>query len=98
WIAPPSGAQLRALAVSLTSTHRHLGWLALFGVAAIGFVGAIRHSRQARAEASTVAAMAAPWFLLPTALLIVVSFAKPLLVSRYLLVTLPGLALLLALG
>jgi Dolichyl-phosphate-mannose-protein mannosyltransferase len=98
WIAPLSTAQLRDLAISLTSTHRHLGWLVLFGVAAIGFVVAIRRSRQPCAEVSTVAAMAATWFVVPTGLLIVVSVAKPLLVSRYLLVTLPGLALLLALG
>jgi mannosyltransferase len=98
WIAPLSLAQLRDLAVSLTSTHRHLGWLLVFAVAAVGLVAAVRRSRRPTDDASTLAAMAATWFVVPTGLLIVVSVAKPLLVPRYLVVTLPGLALLLALG
>ena len=98
WIAPLSAAQLRDLAVSLTGTHSHLAWLALFGVAAVGLVVATRRGRRGTADVSTVAAMAATWFAVPTGLLVVVSVGKPLLVSRYLLVTVPGLALLLALG
>ncbi|HEV2310926.1 MAG TPA: glycosyltransferase family 39 protein [Acidimicrobiia bacterium] len=99
WIAPLSVAQLRDLAVSLTGTHSRLAWVVFFGVAAVGLIVGVGRSRsRASAGSSTVAAIAAAWFVVPTGLLVVVSIGKPLLVSRYLLVTLPGLALLVGLG
>ncbi len=99
WIAPLSLAQLRDLARTLTSTHAVLGQLAIVGVAALGLGVAVRLSLWAAEGArSTAAAVAATWFVLPTALLVAVSLLKPLLVSRYLLVALPGLVLLVACG
>ncbi|HEY6318505.1 MAG TPA: glycosyltransferase family 39 protein [Acidimicrobiia bacterium] len=99
WIAPLSVAQLRDLASTLTSTHAVLGQLAIFGVAAVGLAAAARRVlRAVEGARSTAAAVAATWFVLPTALLVAVSLVKPLLVSHYLLVALPGLVLLVACG
>ena len=99
WIAPLSRAQLHDLAATLASTHATVGQVAFFGVAAVGLVAALTRCRASRAGGSQPpAAVAATWFVIPTALLVAVSVAKPLLLARYLAVTLPGLALLLALG
>jgi len=99
WIAPLSGAQLHDLAATLASTHAAVGQIAFFGVAGVGLVAALARCRASRVVGSTsAAAVAATWFVVPTALLVTVSVAKPLLVPRYLAVTVPGLALLLALG
>ena len=99
WIAPLSRAQLHDLAATLASTHATVGQVAFFGVAAVGLVAALTRCRASRAGGSQpAAAVAATWFVIPTALLVAVSVAKPLLLARYLAVTLPGLALLLALG
>ena len=99
WIAPLSVAQLRDLARTLASTHVEVSQLLVFAVAAVGLGTALGRSRRRSPHGSSLAvAMAATWFLVPTVLLVAVSVAKPVLVSRYLLVALPGFALLLALG
>ena len=99
WIAPLSWAQFQDLAATLASTHATVGQVACFGVAAVGLVAALARCRASHVVGSSAAvAVAATWFVVPTALLVAVSVAKPLLVPRYLAVTVPGLALLLALG
>ncbi len=92
WIAPLSWKQVATVFVNLVGGAR----LLLVPAAA----GAIVAAAAAREEGASGfgATLALAWALLPIALAVAVSVAKPLLVPRYLLVALPGFALLVAVG
>jgi len=92
WIVPLSWDQLAQVFVAFSGGARPL-----LVPAAVGAVVAARAAWRG-GERAFGAALALAWALGPVALAVAVSAVKPLLVPRYLLVALPGFALLLALG
>jgi hypothetical protein len=92
WIGPLTWSQVASLFVELSGGARLVLVPALVGVVVAG-AAALRGGAR-----SFGAAMALSWAVIPIALAVVVSVVKPLLVPRYLLVSLPGFVLLVALG
>jgi mannosyltransferase len=99
WIAPLSGAQIRAVLATFAGSSSWLAQAAVLAVVAVGLAAAVRVIRRERSTArGSTAALALAWLVLPFAAVVAVSAVKPLLVSRYLIVALPGFAVLLGLG
>jgi hypothetical protein len=99
WIAPLSVAQIRSVLATFAGSSSWVAHTVVLAVLALGVVAAVRALRRERATASIpIAALAAAWFMLPLLAVVAISAVKPLLVSRYLIVALPGFALLLGLG
>jgi len=99
WIAPLSVAGLKSLATRLIGTTDWLGRLLYFMVLVAGSVAAVRIARRNRASpAVNIGALALTWFVVPIGATLAISAFKPVLVPRYLIVALPGFALLLGLG
>ncbi|MDQ1429955.1 MAG: mannosyltransferase [Actinomycetota bacterium] len=93
WIADLNAAELRQTAAAFTGSTDVASQLVVLVVVGIGLGAAWRHRRRAGAPP-----LALTWFVVPVALTVLVSIVKPLLVPRYLIIALPGLALLLGLG
>jgi len=93
WVAPLNAAELRTVASDFTGSAVPILQLAVAAVLVVGLV--VAWSERA---ARRVPPIVITWFLLPVAATIAVSTVKPVLVTRYLIVALPGLALLLGLG
>ncbi len=99
WIAPLSGAQIRAVLATFAGSSSWLAQAGVLAVVAVGLSAAVRVIRRERRTArGATAALALAWLVLPLAAVVAVSAVKPLLVSRYLIVALPGFAVLLGLG
>jgi mannosyltransferase len=99
WIAPLSVAEVRSLAKAVTGTSSwsaQLVFLVVIVVALGAVVGDVRARRRERPWRWVSLSVA--WLLVPIAATIVVSVFYPLLLSRYLIVALPGFALVLAIG
>jgi hypothetical protein len=99
WIAPLSVAEIRTLGRAFTGSEwwvLQLVSLAAIVAGVLATISAVRHAR--RSTSAFVRLLAATWFLVPVALVAAVSTVKPLLVARYLIVALPGFALLAAAG
>ncbi len=99
WIAPLSIAELRAVATAIVGTSSWLAQLVFLAVivaaltVVIGDLRAGRHTGPGR-----WLSLSAAWLLLPVAATIALSVVEPVLVARYLIVSLPGFALVLAIG
>ena len=93
WVAPLNAAELRAVASGFTGSEVPIIQLAVTAVLVVGLV--VAWSERA---ARRVPPIVITWFLVPIAATIAVSTVKPVLVTRYLIVALPGLTLLLGLG
>jgi mannosyltransferase len=93
WIAPLNTDELRALVVSFTGNAALVPQLVVVGLATLGF-GAAWSSR----GTLTVPPVVVTWFVVPVGLAITGSLFTPALVARYLIVALPGLALLVGTG
>ena len=99
WIAPLSVAEVRALAKAVIGTSSWSAQLVFLVVivAALGTVVTDVRARRPDRPWRWVS-LSAAWLLVPVAATIVVSAVYPLLLARYLIVALPGFALVLALG
>jgi mannosyltransferase len=97
WIRPPGPATLRRLAQLVGPPPMVI---AAVLIVAIGLAVMARSGRAGLRAAwpPRLAALTAPWLMLPPALLIGVSFSLPLFVPRYILYCLPALALLVGAG
>ena len=93
WVAPLNAAELRAVAAGFTGTTVLFFQLAIGAVMIIGLVVAWSERASRRVPPIVVT-----WFVVPVAVTVAVSAVKPVLVTRYLIVALPGLALLLGVG
>jgi mannosyltransferase len=93
WIAPLNVAELRALVSQFTGTSSPVLQVLVAIPLVVGLVAACNASLRHRAPP-----IAVMWFVLPVGLTILISIVKPLLVARYLIVTLPAFALLVGLG
>ena len=99
WIAPLNVGELETLASNFTGTGARLAQLVFLVVLAAGFVSTVAATRRNRAAgAARVPALVATWFLIPLLGTLAISVFKPVLIPRYLIVALPGFALLLGLG
>lgn len=93
WVARPTPSTVASL------LRDFAGATALVPVAAgLAILGCAAGLGLRRARELNLATVALPWLVLPPVLLIVVSFAKPVYVERYVLFCLPALALLVAGG
>ncbi len=99
WIAPLNVGELETLASTFTGTGARVGQLVFLVVLAAGFVSTVAATRRSRATSATrVPALVATWFLIPLLATLAISIFKPVLIPRYLIVALPGFALLVGLG
>jgi 4-amino-4-deoxy-L-arabinose transferase-like glycosyltransferase len=98
WVAPLNRGEFDSLARYFTGANRTFVQLGVLGVAAIGWVAIWTARRRQSPAGRPVPLIALTWFPLPVALTIAISVVKPLLIARYLIVALPGFALLLAAG
>ena len=99
WIAPLSVAEIRSVATAVTGTSSWSAQLVFLAVivAALVVVGSDRRSGRRDGPGRWIS-LSAAWLLVPIAVTIPISVVEPLLVSRYLIVVLPGFALMLAIG
>jgi mannosyltransferase len=99
WIAPLSVAEVRSLATAVTGTSSWSAQLVFLVVivAALGAVVADVRARRPDRPGRWVS-LSGAWLVVPFAATIVVSAFYPLLLARYLIVALPGLVLVLAIG
>jgi mannosyltransferase len=93
WIAGLNAEEFRQTAAAFTGSTRLVPELVILVVVGAGFLGAWQHRHRAATPP-----LALTWFVVPVGLTVLISTVKPLLVPRYLIITLPGLALLLGLG
>ena len=98
WVAPLNRGELDTLVRSFTGAQATLLQAAILGVAALGWIGAWTVRRRVSLTGRPVPSLALTWFPLPVVLTIAISLVKPLLIARYVIVALPGFALLLAGG
>lgn len=92
WIPDPTPKQFLDTARALTGARIEAAGLALIAVAVIGVVLAAARTRSDRWRLVLIAG----WLVVPLVGAYLISLVKPLLVARYLLIALPGLALSLA--
>jgi mannosyltransferase len=93
WVTTPGPSTIASLARDFS------GALVLVPVAALlGWLGCVAGRGVRRDAGLTLAVVALPWLVLPPVLLIVVSFAHPVYVERYVMFCLPALSLLAAAG
>ena len=98
WIPPLSLAQARELVDTLT-TPALVPQLVLLAAIALGTWTCIVRARSAATPTERwFALLPIAWGLVPPALLVVASIARPYLLARYVMASAPGLALLLALA
>lgn len=93
WVQRPG---LGTLATLLRDFAGASALIPIVGVLAV--LGCFAGNGLRRGEGLTLSAIAVPWLVLPPALLIAVSFVRPLYVERYVLFCLPALALLTSAG
>jgi mannosyltransferase len=100
WIAPLSATQLRLAFGAITGSAAPFTELAVGAVLAIGgfAVAGLTCRGQESPTARRTAVLAVTWFFVPLLVTVAVSIAEPVLVARYLIVALPGYALLAAVG
>ncbi|MCU1456128.1 MAG: rane protein-like protein [Actinomycetia bacterium] len=99
WVARLNLAELRSVASTFVGTNRLPLELAVLCVFAVGLVTAVRaFEATSRSATRTVPALELTWFPLPLLVTVAVSMVKPVLVSRYLIVALPGYVLLVGIG
>ena len=91
WVPPLSVDLLNGVSAELLGSR--IGVAVTAGVVLAGVVRLRRAPNGRHAEAL---ALALPWVLLPAAVAVVVSLLKPVLVGRYLVLVLPGVAVLFA--
>jgi hypothetical protein len=93
WIAKLNVDELRTLASGFTGADGVAIQLVFLAVLTTGFVAAWNDRHRWRTPPIVLT-----WFLLPVGFTVLISLVKPLLVTRYLIIALPGFALLLGLG
>lgn len=93
WIAPLNAAELRDAVSGFTGSADPALQLVVAALLIVGLLAAWNGRRDLSTPPIVLT-----WFVLPVGLTILISTVKPLLVSRYLIVALPGFALLIGLG
>jgi mannosyltransferase len=93
WIADLNATQIRQTAAAFAGSTGLVPQLVMLVVFSAGLVAAWQHRHRAGTPP-----LALTWFVVPVGLTVLISTAKPLLVPRYLIIALPGLALILGLG